>query len=225
MRHLILTIGIAFLLTFTFTVFTPVITIAADPNKLVWHNLEITIKNKMQTDKPEERPVSLETYQQHSKSGKVITTQETQKVFGSPLYRPSTFRLPLVSSNGLYQQFFTIQNGKIGPSKPVLSHWDIFHKANEWVVVRQDVDQYTTDLLNRKETHRDEYPGYMKVMQIPGSDNFTLITPLGNGIMNLSMQILNPQGKVIRLQVIGNLTEKDMILLAAAYKPVSSQPK
>lgn len=167
----------------------------------------------------------METYQQHSKSGKVITTQETQKVFGSPLYRPSQSRLPLVSSNGLYQQFFTIQNGMMGSPKRVLSHWDIFHKGNEWVVVKQDVDSYTTNLLNTNETHREEYPWYMKVMQIPGSGNDTLITPLGNGNRNLSMHILNQQGKVIRLQVIGNLAEEEMISLAAAYKPQSPQPE
>lgn len=37
----------------------------------------------------------------------------------------------------------------------------------------------------------------------------------------MTMQIRNQQGKVIRLQMIGNLSEKDLIELAFAYKPLS----
>ncbi|WP_183185105.1 hypothetical protein [Brevibacillus invocatus] len=62
----------------------------------------------------------------------------------------------------------------------------------------------------------------MKVMQIPGSDNVATLTPFQNSdVKRLAVHILDPKGKVIRLQIIGNLSEKDLIRLASAFKPSS----
>lgn len=84
-------------------------------------------------------------------------------------------------------------------------------------------DTYTQAILDNKIRVCDEYPGYMKVMQIPGSDNVATLTPFQNSeIQRLTVHILDPQGKVIRLQIIGNLSDQDLIRLAAAYKPLSS---
>lgn len=190
---------------------------------VIWHNLEITIKKPSETEKPDELTATLEDYQWMSKGGKVITTEETQKVFEAPLYRPAPFRLPLLSSNGLYTQYFTLKDGKMGAPVLKLNHWDIYQKEGEWAVVIQDRDTYTQAILDNKTRVRDEYPGYMKVMQIPGSDNVATLTPFQNSeIQRLTVHILDPQGKVIRLQIIGNLSDQDLIRLAAAYKPLSS---
>lgn len=207
------------LMTITLGFQTPVRALENASQKWLWHNIEITIKKPMDAEKPDEVTASIEDYKRVSKGGKVITTHEAQKVFGAPLYRPVPFKIPLVASNGLYQQFFTLKEGKMGDPVLKFAHWDIFQKGGEWAVVIQDIDTFTRDLLNRKETVRDAYPWYMKVLQVPGSDNVALLTPFANSEMKrLSVQILDPQGKVIRLQIIGNLSEQDLISLASGYK-------
>lgn len=147
--------------------------------KLVWHNIVIEIKQPAkEAEKPDELTTTFADYERISKGGKVITTLEAQKVFGAPLYRPAAFRVPLVSSNGLYTQRFTVKDGKMGEAQLHFDHWDLFAKGDEWAVVIQDLDTYTENILNQKETVREEYPAFMKVLQIPGSDNFALLTPL-----------------------------------------------
>ncbi|MCM3080729.1 hypothetical protein [Brevibacillus invocatus] len=190
--------------------------------KWIWKNIEITISDPSDAERSDVITTSLEDYQRISKGGKVMTTEETKKTFGAPLYRPVAAHLPLLSSNGLITQYFTLKDGKLGEPVQKLAHWDIFRKEREWAAVTQDIDTYTMDILNRKERVHETYPAYMKVMQIPGSDNVATLTPFQNSdVKRLAVHILDPKGKVIRLQIIGNLSEKDLIRLASAFKPSS----
>ena len=185
---------------------------SADSVYYSWHNLEI---------RPALPPTSLEfvgleSYPMMIEYKKNFDLKDSQKRATFKIMRPSIdVNMPLEISRGVieYPPGLSAKNFN-GP----LMYWDIWHKGDKWVYVRQSLAEESEQLLNKKgkkviwKIHSNE-----KVIPFKDKDAISITRDLGESGTRISMYVKNKNKQVIHLELTGNISEGELMKLAHSY--------
>lgn len=115
------------------------------------------------------------------------------------------------------QKFIKGVNG-IGNSE-FAAYWDIFHKGDEWVYARQNLDPRSERILDEEEMKTTfNLPENSKVIPLTKKDGIAILTDLGKYGKKIDMLVRNNKNQVIYFEIRGNIKEDRLIELARAYR-------
>lgn len=185
---------------------------SANPGSYTWHNLEIKPvmpSSDANWGEIKDLPSIISNY-------KNFDIVESQKRASFQIMRPTfDLHMPLELSRGVitYPSSLSADNFN-GP----LTYWDIWHKGDYWVSVKQSLADDSKQLLSKtgkKVTWKVN--ANAKVISLKDKDAIAIMMDESDKAKRVMVYVQNNNEQVILLQIRGNISEKKLMELAKSY--------
>ncbi|MBP1990870.1 hypothetical protein [Paenibacillus eucommiae] len=93
--------------------------------------------------------------------------------------------------------------------------YDFYEEGKKWIVVRQNLDPMSTDVLQGKTTMKQYYPADWEIVQV--SDHILAVYDANGQSKSLRLKVKTDADLVLSLELSGNVSKNELIQLAEAY--------